>query len=84
MLWQCHESTQIVFLSVLWPQFDLWSFLPVLWEWQWRVQKEKKKARALDDGESENKMGEKARLRGRSRGAGGSMRPRGAKDRSVH
>jgi ditrans,polycis-polyprenyl diphosphate synthase len=43
MLWQCHETTEIVFLSVLWPEFDLWSFLPVLWEWQWRVQKEKKK-----------------------------------------
>ncbi|KAI1613048.1 prenyltransferase [Exophiala viscosa] len=39
MLWQCHEDTQIVFLDVLWPDFDLWSFLPVLWEWQWRVRK---------------------------------------------
>ncbi|KIV97841.1 di-trans,poly-cis-decaprenylcistransferase [Exophiala mesophila] len=40
LLWQCHESTQIVFLDVLWPDFDLWSFLPVLWEWQWRTTKE--------------------------------------------
>lgn len=40
MLWQCHQETQIVFLSVLWPEFDLWSFLPVLWEWQWRRRKE--------------------------------------------
>lgn len=40
MLWQCHENTQIVFLSVLWPDFDLWSFLPVLWGWQWRVKKQ--------------------------------------------
>ncbi|KAK5053152.1 hypothetical protein LTR84_002126 [Exophiala bonariae] len=39
MLWQCHETTQIVFLDVLWPDFDLWSFLPVLWEWQWRARK---------------------------------------------
>jgi ditrans,polycis-polyprenyl diphosphate synthase len=39
MLWQCHENTQIVFLEVLWPDFDLWSFLPVLWSWQWRVRK---------------------------------------------
>lgn len=39
MLWQCHETTQIVFLDVLWPDFDLWSFLPVLWEWQWRTRK---------------------------------------------
>lgn len=40
MLWQCHEDTQIVFLTVLWPEFDLWSFLPVLWGWQWRTRKE--------------------------------------------
>lgn len=40
LLWQCHETTQIVFLDVLWPDFDLWSFLPVLWEWQWRMKKE--------------------------------------------
>jgi ditrans,polycis-polyprenyl diphosphate synthase len=39
MLWQCHEDTQIVFLEVLWPDFDLWSFLPVLWGWQWRMRK---------------------------------------------
>ncbi|RMZ85004.1 hypothetical protein DV738_g292, partial [Chaetothyriales sp. CBS 135597] len=37
MLWQCHQDTQIVFLDVLWPDFDLWSFLPVLWGWQWRI-----------------------------------------------
>ncbi|EKD17749.1 uncharacterized protein L3040_008065 [Drepanopeziza brunnea f. sp. 'multigermtubi'] len=36
MLWQCHENTEIVFLDVLWPEFDLWSFLPVLVEYQWR------------------------------------------------
>lgn len=36
MLWQCHENTEIRFLNVLWPEFDLWSFLPVLLEWQWR------------------------------------------------
>lgn len=39
MLWQAHQDTQIVFLDVLWPDFDLWSFLPVLWEWQWRRRK---------------------------------------------
>jgi ditrans,polycis-polyprenyl diphosphate synthase len=84
MLWQCHESTQIVFLSVLWPQFDLWSFLPVLWEWQWRVQKENKKARALKDGEIERGMGQRARLRGRSRVTSGSLTARSATDTSVH
>ena len=36
MLWQCHEDTDIVFLKCLWPEFDLWTFLPVLVEWQWR------------------------------------------------
>ncbi|KUJ15441.1 Undecaprenyl diphosphate synthase [Mollisia scopiformis] len=36
MLWQCHEDTEIVFLDCLWPEFDLWQFLPVLVEWQWR------------------------------------------------
>lgn len=36
MLWQCHEKTDIVFLSCLWPDFDLWHFLPVLVEWQWK------------------------------------------------
>lgn len=35
MLWQVHEDTQIRFLNCLWPDFDLWSFLPVLVEWQW-------------------------------------------------
>lgn len=36
MLWQCHENTELVFLDCLWPEFDLWQFLPVLVEWQWR------------------------------------------------
>lgn len=40
MLWQAHEDTEIVFLDCLWPEFDLWSFLPVLVEWQWRRKKE--------------------------------------------
>ncbi|KAK7525368.1 Decaprenyl diphosphate synthase-like protein [Phyllosticta citriasiana] len=39
MLWQCHEETEIVFLDCLWPEFDLWQFLPVLFEWQWRKKK---------------------------------------------
>ncbi|PGH08477.1 di-trans,poly-cis-decaprenylcistransferase [Helicocarpus griseus UAMH5409] len=40
MLWQCHQNTEIVFLETLWPSFDLWTFLPVLWEWQWRMRKQ--------------------------------------------
>jgi len=39
MLWQCHEKTEIRFLNILWPDFDLWQFLPVLVEWQWRQKK---------------------------------------------
>lgn len=39
MLWQCHQNTEIKFLDCLWPEFDLWQFLPVLVEWQWRQRK---------------------------------------------
>jgi len=39
MLWQCHETTEIKFLDCMWPEFDLWYFLPVLVEWQWRQKK---------------------------------------------
>ncbi|CAK38787.1 uncharacterized protein An04g05250 [Aspergillus niger] len=42
MLWQCHEDTEIVFLDVLWPDFDLWQFLPVMLRWQRRISKSKK------------------------------------------
>jgi ditrans,polycis-polyprenyl diphosphate synthase len=42
MLWQCHQDTQIFFLECLWPEFDLWHFIPVLLEWQWR-QKQKER-----------------------------------------
>ena len=40
MLWQVHDGTDIAFLDCMWPEFDLWSFLPVLVEWQWRRRKE--------------------------------------------
>lgn len=36
MLWQCHETTHIEFLSCKWPDFDIWSLLPVLLRWQRR------------------------------------------------
>lgn len=45
MLWQCHENTDIVFLRCLWPEFDLWKFLPVLVEWQWRRKKDAERER---------------------------------------
>ncbi|KAI4220192.1 MAG: hypothetical protein L6R36_007799 [Xanthoria steineri] len=45
MLWQSHENTEIVFLKCLWPEFDLWQFLPVLVEWQWRRKKEEEQDR---------------------------------------
>ncbi|KAL8765824.1 MAG: hypothetical protein Q9209_007228 [Squamulea sp. 1 TL-2023] len=47
MLWQSHENTEIVFLKCLWPEFDLWQFLPVLVEWQWRRKKEKEQERGV-------------------------------------
>ncbi|KAK5118859.1 hypothetical protein LTR62_000068 [Meristemomyces frigidus] len=40
MLWQCHEGTEMKFLDCLWPEFDLWQFLPTLLEWQWRQKRE--------------------------------------------
>lgn len=40
MLWQCHEKTEIRFLDCLWPEFDLWKFLPVLVEWQWKQRRD--------------------------------------------
>jgi len=46
MLWQCHQDTEIVFLETLWPEFDLWTFLPVLVEWQWRRKKEGERERS--------------------------------------
>ncbi|KAF2401002.1 Di-trans-poly-cis-decaprenylcistransferase [Trichodelitschia bisporula] len=45
MLWQCHETTEIVFLECMWPEFDLWHFMPVLLEWQWRRRKESQEQR---------------------------------------
>lgn len=51
MLWQCHEDTELVFLDVLWPEFDLWHFLPVLWKWQRRVTKSWKGESGLDTDE---------------------------------
>jgi ditrans,polycis-polyprenyl diphosphate synthase len=49
MLWQCHEETSVVFLKCLWPEFDLWHFLPVLVEWQWQRKKllEQQKSRGM-------------------------------------
>jgi ditrans,polycis-polyprenyl diphosphate synthase len=39
MLWQVHEATEVKFVDCLWPEFDLWKFLPVLLEWQWAQKK---------------------------------------------
>lgn len=55
LLWQCHENTEIVFLETLWPEFDLWTFLPVLVEWQWKRRKGIEKGMGIRndlDGES--------------------------------
>lgn len=47
MLWQCHEDTEVVFLNCLWPDFDLWTFFPVLLEWQWKRKKGHEKEKSL-------------------------------------
>lgn len=52
MLWQCHQDTEIVFLKCLWPEFDLWTFLPVLVEWQWRRRKADERKRGTQKIES--------------------------------
>lgn len=41
MLWQCHQTTDIAFLKCMWPEFNLWHFLPVILEWQWKRRKER-------------------------------------------
>ncbi|KIW59075.1 di-trans,poly-cis-decaprenylcistransferase [Exophiala xenobiotica] len=69
MLWQCHEDTQIMFLDVLWPDFDLWSFLPVLWEWQWRARKSQA-ASGTEDEIVESKQGVKKVSRSKLRAEG--------------
>lgn len=33
MLWQCHQDTDIIFVDDLWPDFDVWTFLPILLNW---------------------------------------------------
>lgn len=47
MLWQSHQDTEIVFLKCLWPELDLWTFLPVLVEWQWKRRKGIGKEKAM-------------------------------------
>ena len=39
LLWQAHQDTDVEFVSCMWPEFDLWHFLPVLLEWQWKRRK---------------------------------------------
>ncbi|CCG81078.1 Uncharacterized protein C4D7.04c [Taphrina deformans PYCC 5710] len=34
LLWQAGKSTTISFVDVYWPEFGLWTFLPILLEWQ--------------------------------------------------
>jgi ditrans,polycis-polyprenyl diphosphate synthase len=47
LLWQCHENTKIVFLDCMWPELDLWHFLPVYLEWQWQQRKAKEGRNSL-------------------------------------
>ena len=49
MLWQCHEHTEIAFLDVMWPLFDIWHLIPVLLRWQRRMLKLKQNPDAEGD-----------------------------------
>lgn len=53
MLWQCHEDTEIAFLNVMWPEFDLWHFIPVLLGWQRRISKSRQNPDAEGDFEGD-------------------------------
>jgi len=33
MLWQCHQGTAIEFVNCLWPEFNIWRFIPILVTW---------------------------------------------------
>ncbi|EGC43178.1 dehydrodolichyl diphosphate synthetase [Histoplasma capsulatum var. duboisii H88] len=66
MLWQCHQNTEVVFLETLWPSFDLWTFLPVLWEWQWRVRKQGSQNGELDVDENESSSSRNGVINGAS------------------
>jgi ditrans,polycis-polyprenyl diphosphate synthase len=56
MLWQTHENTEIVFLDVMWPEFDLWHFLPVLLGWQRRISKSRQNPDAEGDFAGDEEM----------------------------
>lgn len=62
MLWQCHQETEIVFLHCLWPEMDLWGFLPVLWEWQRRQTKREKESQRYGGQGRRSKSFEKPRV----------------------
>ena len=50
MLWQAHEDTEVVFTPFMWPEFDLWEFLPILVEWQWRQRHQLREHRRMGRG----------------------------------
>lgn len=45
MMWQCDKDTELVFVDCLWPQFDIWKFLPILIDWG--VKQRRKEKRGL-------------------------------------
>ncbi|KAI4137071.1 MAG: hypothetical protein LQ340_008101, partial [Diploschistes diacapsis] len=53
LLWQTHERTRVKFVACMWPEFDLWHFIPVLLEWQWQHRK----------AQAEEKLGRRRRAR---------------------
>ncbi|KFZ09292.1 hypothetical protein V502_08834 [Pseudogymnoascus sp. VKM F-4520 (FW-2644)] len=41
LLWQCHQGTQILFRTTLWPDFRHWQFFSTIREWQQQQRKQK-------------------------------------------
>lgn len=39
LLWQVHQDTDVKFVPCLWPEFDIWHFIPLMLEWQWKRRK---------------------------------------------
>lgn len=52
LLWQCHQDTEIVFVDCLWPQFDIWNFLPILTDWAIKKNRKDKLAAAAREEEA--------------------------------
>lgn len=69
MMWQAHQDTHIEFVDCMWPEFDVWKFLPILINWGICKRKEEKKRREAERESLRRKAGDIA-----SAGAAGLAR----------